>query len=118
MLGCSLAFSMGFALLHVLAGGAIPNARPGCFGDAFFFSIEIAATGGYGVMAPARLHGHAISSVEIVAGMAFTAIVAGLLFVRLSRLAVTIGGPTLMLGLAHESRLSSLDPEGDVRPDA
>jgi inward rectifier potassium channel len=43
------------------------------------------ATVGYGVMAPATPYGHIVTAVEIVSGMAFTAIFTGLLFVRFSR---------------------------------
>jgi inward rectifier potassium channel len=85
MLGFWLTINMVFATLYVLSPGDIVNARPGSFIDAFFFSIETLATVGYGVMAPASLYGHIVSSAEIVTGMAFTAIVTGLLFVRFSR---------------------------------
>jgi len=113
MLGCWLAINLVFADLYVLGPGDIANARPGSFGDAFFFSIETLATVGYGVMAPATLYGHLISAVEIVTGMAFTAIVTGLLFVRFSRPKAKIlysedaiitthnGRPALMLRLAN-----------------
>jgi inward rectifier potassium channel len=85
ILGCWLAINLVFALLYVLSPGDIANARPGSFSDAFFFSVETLATVGYGVMAPATLYGHIVSAAEIVTGMAFTAIVTGLLFVRFSR---------------------------------
>lgn len=74
-----------FASLYVIRPGAIANARPGCFTDAFFFSIETFATVGYGSMSPATLYGHAIASIEVMCGMAFTAIATGLTFVRFSR---------------------------------
>ena len=61
------------------------HARPDSFSDAFFFSIETLATVGYGKMYPATLHGHMIASIEIVCGIAFTAILTGLTFVRFSR---------------------------------
>jgi len=41
----------GFALLYLAQPGAIANARPGSFADAFFFSVQTIATLGYGVMA-------------------------------------------------------------------
>jgi inward rectifier potassium channel len=62
----------------------ISNAGPS-FSEAFFFSIETLATVGYGVMAPATLYGHIVSSVEILCGLTFTALVTGLIFVRFSR---------------------------------
>ncbi|MGB6710964.1 MAG: ion channel, partial [Methylocella sp.] len=71
--------------LYLARPGCITNARPGSFSDAFFFSIETLATVGYGTMSPATLYGHAVSAVEIVCGMVFTAIMTGLLFVRFSK---------------------------------
>lgn len=102
-----------FALLYAVQPGSIDHARPGNVADAFFFSIETLATVGYGVMAPATLYGHLVSSAEIIIGMAFTAIMTGLIFVRFSRpkarmvysdnMVITPynGVPTLMLRIAH-----------------
>ncbi len=80
-----LCINIFFASLYFASPGCIANARPGSFADAFFFSVETLATVGYGVMAPATLYGHAVSAVEIVSGMVFTAIMTGLLFVRFSK---------------------------------
>jgi inward rectifier potassium channel len=85
MLVCWLAINVVFAWLYVLSPGSVANTTAGSFGDVFFFSIETLATVGYGVTAPATLYGHIVSAAEIVTGMAFTAIVTGLLFVRFSR---------------------------------
>jgi inward rectifier potassium channel len=113
LIGVWLAINVVFALLYLLSPGDVASARPGSFTDVFFFSIETLATVGYGVMAPATLYGHIVSSAEIVTGMAFTAIVTGLLFVRFSRPKAKIlyaddavvtthnGKPTLMLRLAN-----------------
>jgi inward rectifier potassium channel len=73
-----------FALLYMAQPGCIQNARPSSL-DPFFFSIETLATVGYGVMAPATLYGHLVASAEIITGMAFTAIMTGLIFVRFSK---------------------------------
>jgi len=83
--GCELGINIVFALLYLARPGCIANARPGAFSDVFFFSLETLATVGYGTMAPATLYGHAVSAIEIVSGMAFTAIMTGLLFVRFSK---------------------------------
>lgn len=113
MLASWIILNLGFAGLYAVSPGAIANARPGSFADVFFFSIETLATVGYGVMAPATLYGHIISALETMAGLAFTAIVTGLLFVRFSRPKAKIayaadavvtshnGHPTLMLRLAN-----------------
>jgi len=83
--GFELGINVVFALLYLASPGCVANMRPGSFSDAFFFSIETLATVGYGVMAPATLYGHVVSSIEIVCGMVFTAIMTGLLFVRFSK---------------------------------
>ena len=83
--GFELGINVVFALLYLASPGCVANMRPGSLSDAFFFSIETLATVGYGVMAPATLYGHVVSSIEIVCGMVFTAIMTGLLFVRFSK---------------------------------
>lgn len=102
-----------FATLFWLVPGSVTNARPYSFLDAFFFSVETLATVGYGDMHPATLYGHAIAATEIVCGLAFTAILTGLTFVRFSRpqakfvfaphpvVAIHKGRPTLMLRIGN-----------------
>ncbi|MBS0643711.1 MAG: ion channel [Acetobacteraceae bacterium] len=85
LLGAWLTLNLVFATLYVLSPGSIANVASDSFWDAFFFSIETLATVGYGVMAPVTTYAHVVSAVEIVVGMAFTAIVTGLMFVRFSR---------------------------------
>jgi inward rectifier potassium channel len=113
ILATDLALNLAFALLYALQPGAIANARPGSLVDAFFFSAETLATVGYGVMAPATLYGHIVSSFEILCGLTFTALVTGLIFVRFSKARAGIRfadvaviaqhnrRPTLMLRLAN-----------------
>jgi inward rectifier potassium channel len=74
-----------FAILYSVVPGSVANARPGSLADAFFFSFETLATVGYGEMYPASLYGHVVACAEIVSGLAFTAIMTGLVFVRFSR---------------------------------
>jgi inward rectifier potassium channel len=85
LLGIYLTMNALFALAYLAVPGAIANARPWHFADAFFFSLETLATVGYGEMYPATLYGHVVSSVEITTGLAFTAILTGLVFVRFAR---------------------------------
>jgi inward rectifier potassium channel len=80
-----VAINLVFAALYFARPGCIANAQPDSFFDVFFFSVETLATVGYGVMAPATLYGHAVSAIEIACGMAFTAIMTGLVFIRFSR---------------------------------
>jgi inward rectifier potassium channel len=125
LVAVDLTINVVFALLYLIQPGSIASARPGSFSDAFFFSLETLATVGYGVMAPATLYGHCVSAVEIVTGMAFTAIMTGLLFVRFSRPKAKIiyadnpvvasynGQPTLMVRIAN-GRMSVLT-DGSAR---
>ena len=84
-LAAEFLLNLAFALLYLARPGTIANARPGSLTDAFFFSIETLATVGYGEMYPADLYGHVVSAAEIVTGVAFVAVVTGLIFVRVSR---------------------------------
>lgn len=99
-----VAINLLFALLFMARPGAIANAAPGSFTDAFFFSLETLATVGYGDFHPASLYGHVIASVEIVTGVAFTAIMTGLLFVRFSRPRPAIRFATVAVIAQHEGR--------------
>jgi inward rectifier potassium channel len=113
LLAFSLSVNVAFATLYWLVPGSVANARPNSFADAFFFSIETVATVGYGEMYPATLYGHVVAAIEIHSGLAFTAILTGLTFVRFSRpraklvfaanpvVAMHEGKPTLMLRIGN-----------------
>jgi inward rectifier potassium channel len=112
-LAALLVINLVFAGLYLAQPGAVQNLRSSDFARAFFFSLETLATVGYGEMAPDSIYGHAVAGVEIVIGMAFTAILTGLLFVRFSRPKARFlfpdkavvtnhnGRPTLMLRIAN-----------------
>ena len=80
-----LGANLVFAALYWLVPGSVTNARPGAFGDAFFFSVETLATVGYGVMTPATLYGHTVATAEIFVGMFLTALATGAFFARFAR---------------------------------
>src|SRR6266851_4028641 len=113
LLALYLSVNVVFAALLWLLPGSVGNAQPGSFADAFFFSIETLATVGYGEMYPATPYAHAVVAVEIVCGVAFTAILTGLTFVRFSRPQAKLifaqnpvvvthhGKPTLMLRVGN-----------------
>ena len=113
LFGVDLAINVVFALAYLAQPGCIANARPGSLSDSFFFSLETLATVGYGVMSPATLYGHVVASTEIICGMAFMAIMTGLVFVRFSRPRARIlyaahpvisrfnGRPTLMIRIGN-----------------
>ena len=79
-----LSINLVFATLYWLVPDCIANSGSS-FAQDFFFSIETLATVGYGVMAPASTYGHIVSSLEILCGMSFTALVTGVMFVRFSK---------------------------------
>lgn len=74
-----------FALLYLAAGDAIDEARPGSFGDAFFFSVQTMATIGYGKMEPKGLIGNVLVTVEALVGLIGTAMSTGLVFAKFAR---------------------------------
>lgn len=85
LLSVYLLVNLIFATFYTLVPGSIANIRPYDFGHAFFFSFETLATVGYGEMVPGNVYGHVVTCVEIMTGVAFTAILTGLTFVRFSR---------------------------------
>ena len=113
MLGLYLSVNVVFATLYTLVPGSLANAKSGNFAEAFFFSFETLATVGYGEMYPQSLYGHIVACIEITSGVAFTAILTGLTFVRFSRpkakfvvaenfvVARYNGRPTLMLRIGN-----------------
>ena len=85
VLGLYLGVNLIFATLYWMAPGSVANARPGGFGDAFFFSVETLATVGYGEMSPANAYGHTVAAVEIFIALFLTALVTGAFFARFAR---------------------------------
>ena len=109
-----VAFNALFAGLYLLDRGGITGARPGSFWDAFFFSVQTIGTLGYGVMAPRSFYVNVVVTVEVFFGILNIAVVAGIMFARVSRptarvmfsrLAVVTpfdGVPTLMFRVANQ----------------
>src|SRR5438046_3115332 len=74
-----------FALGYLLEPGALENARPGSFADAFFFSVQTMATIGYGRMVPRTFLANALVTLETLTGLLGLAMVTGLVFAKFSR---------------------------------
>ncbi|MBI1814806.1 MAG: ATP-sensitive inward rectifier potassium channel 10 [Deltaproteobacteria bacterium] len=74
-----------FAVLYLLGGDNIENARPGSFADAFFFSVQTMATIGYGKMVPHTLWANVLVTIESLVGLLGIALVTGLTFAKFSR---------------------------------
>jgi inward rectifier potassium channel len=109
-------FNVVFALLFLLQPGAIANAQPGAFADAFFFSVQTMATIGYGQLYPQSLYANLVITVEVLLSMAGLALATGLIFARFSRptarvmfsrvavIASQDGVPTFMFRAANQRR--------------
>lgn len=85
VVGYYVAVNLLFATLYVIQPGSVANLPAGAYGRAFFFSVETFATVGYGVLSPQSIYGHVVATVEIFTGLLSSAVITGLLFVRLSR---------------------------------
>lgn len=121
--GCFLLLNVIFAIAYSLGGGCIAELPPGSFADALFFSVETLATVGYGHMYPVTLYGHAVTTIEIVVGMFWLAVMTGLIFVRFSRPTARLvfsktaviarfdGRPTLMLRVANLRHQAMVEAE-------
>lgn len=111
-----------FAGLYCIGDG-IEGMPPHSFIDAFFFSTETLATVGYGHMYPNSVYSHIVTTIEIVDGMFFLAVMTGIIFVRFSRptsgmefsdkvvIAPFKGVPTLMLRVANLRNRSLVEAE-------
>lgn len=80
-----LILNLMFSTAYALGGPCVAGMTPGSFSTAFFFSVQTLSTVGFGHLYPATLYGDIVTTIEIVVGMFFTAVVTGLIFVRFSR---------------------------------
>jgi len=81
-LGANALFALGYL---ALGPGAITNARPGSFADAFFFAFDTMATIGYGDKVPVGLAANLLSLLQVMLGMAGLAVTTGLVFAKFAR---------------------------------
>ncbi len=121
--GVYLAINLLFAAFYAANEGCIAGLQSNSFLAAFFFSVETLATVGYGHSFPATLYGHALTTIEIMAGMFWLAVITGLIFVRFSRPTARIefsrnlvigpfdGQPCLMLRIANLRHHSMVEAE-------
>ncbi|MEA5572824.1 ion channel [Calothrix sp. UHCC 0171] len=103
-----------FAFAYLAGGDGIENARPGNFGDAFFFSVQTMASIGYGAMYPKTPYVNILVTIEALFGLLGLAMASGLMFARFSlpkarvifsRIALIAphnGLPTLMFRVANK----------------
>jgi inward rectifier potassium channel len=108
------AANAGFALLYLAGGNCIENARPGSFGDMFFFSVQTMGTIGYGKLVPVTLYANVLVTIEVLTGLLAFALATGLFFTKFARptarvlfskvmvVATRDGVPHLMFRMANE----------------
>ncbi len=105
-----------FALLYLLGGDCLADARPGSFEDAFFFSVHTFGSIGYGVISPKTTYANLIVTLEAIASLLTIAVVTGLTFARFSKPNARVifskfavvtpynGVPNLMFRVSNERR--------------
>ena len=115
-----------FAVIYVITGTGIANAKPGSFKDAYFFSIQTLSTVGYGSMYPNTFISQSIVSVEIFIGLLCLAVLTGLMFARFSKPTARVlfsevavicpfdGIPTLMFRAANQRNNRILEAQVKV----
>ncbi len=121
--GVYISINLIFAALYTVESDCIAGLPRGSLLAAFFFSVETLATVGYGHAYPVTLYGHTLTTIEIMVGMFWLAVITGLIFVRFSRPTARIdfshtvviapfdGKPTLMLRVANLRHHSMVEAE-------
>jgi inward rectifier potassium channel len=122
-----LAIAVGFLFVNVLFAlgylytGGIVGARPGSFGDLFFFSVQTMGTIGYGTMFPAGLGAHVLTTCEALVGILVVALSTGIVFSKFSVVRARVrfatqatiapmnGVPMLSFRIGHERSSSVVD---------
>ena len=96
--------NMAFALLYFWGEGNIEGARPGSFADALYFSVQTLLTIGYGAMHPETHYANLLASLESMLGITSFAMLAAVMFARVSRpTARVLFSRVAVVGL-HEGR--------------
>ena len=123
VLSVYLLLNILFAAAYLTGDGCIAEMVPGSFSSAFFYSVQTLSTVGFGHLYPATLYGDVVTTLEIVVGMFFTAVVTGLIFVRFSRPVARLlfsesmvisnynGKPTLQIRVANLHHQAMVEAE-------
>ena len=123
VLGVYFGLNVIFATIYLMGGACIAEMEEGSFMSAFFFSVQTLSTVGFGHLYPATLFGNVVTTIEIVIGMFFTAVVTGLIFVRFARPVARLiysrsmvicpydGRPSLQLRVANQQKESMVEAE-------
>jgi inward rectifier potassium channel len=123
VLSIYLLLNVLFAVAYLADGSCIAEMPPGSFSSAFFYSVQTLSTVGFGHLYPANIYGDIVTTIEIVVGMFFTAVVTGLIFVRFSRPSARLlfsetmvistynGKPTLQIRVANLHHQAMVEAE-------
>lgn len=113
----------GFAVLFMLGGDCVDNARPGHFPDMFWFSVQTFSTIGYGGMAPSTIYAHVLVTLESFVGLFGVAMGTALIYSRFARPSARVifteslvvrernGVPSLQMRIANERRNQVIDAQ-------
>src|SRR5436305_4556257 len=116
-----LAVNVGFALVYLSDANGIEHARPGSFWDRFLFSVQTIGSINYSMMVPKSAFVNSVVVVEAFVGFLYLAMMASLMFARLSRPSARVvfskvaivapfdGVPTLMFRAANQRGSQILD---------
>lgn len=115
LLAVYFAINLIFATAYALGGPCIGEMTPGSFPAALFFSIETLATVGYGHMYPATTYGHIVTTIEIIVGMFWVAVITGLIFVRFARPTARIVFSNCLAIAPFDGRLSIMFRVANLR---
>lgn len=115
LLAVYISINLIFATAYAVGGPCIGEMTPGSFPAAFFFSIETLATVGYGHMYPATAYGHIVTTIEIIVGMFWVAVITGLIFVRFARPTARILFSNIVVIAPFDGRLSLMFRVANLR---
>lgn len=123
VMGAYFALNIAFAGLYLLGGDCLAGTQRGSLSDAFFYSVQTLSTVGYGHLYPANLYADIVTTLEIITGMFFIAVLTGMIFVRFSRPVARLlfsehivicpfdGKPSLQLRVANLQRQAMVEAE-------